>query len=207
MITDATDATLNPNSKGNIEVITIDHLINVDPIAAANAAAGSRTAQQHIIPSAVKNRFINYSIVNNPDPSAQPISQVFQVPNGNSFYVIWSTEPDPSPGNLNNQLFGMPLTSIFVTNNPSTHLSDFVDGNHYPNSFYNASNFAYSSWIDENDQNNINIRTFQQVYNNSGATAYVAFVIRMRLLLGAANSASTFLLFPSPDGSSGGSVI
>ena len=53
-MTDATDSTVNP-SAGGVQVITIVDTPNVDALATLPA----RTSQQHIIPNAVQNRFLN----------------------------------------------------------------------------------------------------------------------------------------------------
>jgi len=54
MIIDATDATINPNSKGNIEVISIDALPNVDPI--RDPQAQPRVLARQIPPSTARGQ-------------------------------------------------------------------------------------------------------------------------------------------------------
>ncbi len=198
MIAGSTDSTINPQ-KGGIEVFAPTHIQDHDPIGDQAAAMVRRTTQQHIQPEAIKSRFItNLPFTNNPDiGTADPLfNEPVLVASGSAYRNQWWTR---SVTVNSQQVFGIPLISVYVTPTAITYDSlqqpfgpdPDEQGDKWPNVAYHMGTFPVTIWHDQFYSGQFQLYTHYAVYNNSGADAYIVTSMRMRMLMNSGVSSVT----------------
>lgn len=174
---DATDNTVSASAAIKSVVMSVD---NNDPV--ANLAASGRTAQQHLVPSAVKDRNIDIQVTNIPNSvTGIPGFIIFgPIPTGESRTINWEVEAGSDAGQ---ELFVMALQSFYWSTALYPDYTTFItNAPKWPGGGFNMTNLQCSFWIDEGFSAELGIAAEQSFFNNTGADVYGMATARFRLL-------------------------